>query len=362
MLTRRSFLYRSTVSLLGLSGVARAQAGINGLVQTYMQTYDVPGLSLAYGRGPRIVYAQGYGWSNRRDKTQVSPQSLFRIASCSKSITSAAIYTLVQDGKLRTSDYVFGPRGILTDYSLRSQPDRLQAITVEHLLTHTAGGWGNEAGDPMFHTKENNRNRFLQHTLDSFPLSDPPGTAYAYSNFGYFVLGRVIEQVSGQPYEVYVREHVLTPLGVTDMRLAAKKAADDEVHYYGQGNDDPYAVPIELHDANGGWLATPSDLVHFALGVFSAEDKAGAPALFTAETLAKLTRGSAANPGYASGWGLSPEGDFSHSGGFDGTASFLVHRHDGLAWAILVNTRRAHSRMESDLHKLSWNIASTLTA
>ena len=339
----------------------RGQAGIDVLVHAYMQTYDVPGLSLAYGRGPRILYAKAYGWANRDSREQTSTHSLFRIASLSKAITSAAIFKLVQEGRLRTSDHVFGAKGILSSFALHSQANWLQAITVEHLLTHTAGGWGSSRGDPMFHNQERNRTAFLQHTLDTSPLFNPPGTNYAYSNFGYFVLGRVIEQVSGETYEAFVRRQVLDPLGITDMLLASKRPAASEVHYYGQGSGDPYAVPVDLHDANGGWIATPSDLVRFALGVFSARDKAGAPALFTAATLGQLTHVSAANPGYASGWGISPDGDFSHPGGFDGSASFFVHRHDGLAWAILVNTRRGHSLMEDDLHNLSWNVARTLT-
>jgi len=145
------------------------------------------------------------------------------------------------------------------------------------------------------------------------------------------------------------------------MQLARKSPAEGEVHYYGQGRGDPYAVPVELHDANGGWIATPSDLVRFALGVFSARGaNADVPVLFKPETLRQMTHASVANPRYACGWSVSPGGDCSHSGGFDGTAGFLMHRHDGLAWAVLVNTRRAHSNMEKDLHELSWKIADAL--
>ncbi len=212
----------------------------------------------------------------------------------------------------------------------------------------------------MFHARSRDRSTFLQQTLDFHTLEDPPGKSYAYSNFGYFLLGRVIEKVSGLPYGEYVRQHVQAPLGITDMRLGHNAPAPDEVHYYGHSRDDPYAVPVDLHDANGGWIATPSDLVHFALGVFSADDHAGAPALLKPETLRQLTRASVANPRYACGWSVSPDGNYFHSGGFDGTASYLMHRHDGLAWAVVVNTRRAHSDMEKDLHKLSWDIARAL--
>jgi CubicO group peptidase (beta-lactamase class C family) len=369
VLTRRTFLCNCAASLIGAR--LGAQAGpnalsaallrqIGSLAQAFMDKYDVPALSLAYGRGTRMLVSQAYGLANRESHQQATPQSLFRIASLSKPITSAAVFTLVQAGKLHTSDLVFGPKGILNNLDVHSPS--LQQITIRHLLTHTAGGWGNAEDDPMFRLHDRDRTVFLQHALNRYPLYDSPGTAYAYSNLGYFILGRVIERVSGQPYMPFVQQHVLLPLGLADMQLAARHPAPREVRYYGQGGQNPYDVPIELHDANGGWLATATDLVRFALGVFSAQDHAGAPALFTPETLAQLTRPTAANPHYACGWALSPDGDDTHIGAFPGTASLLMHRHDGLAWALLTNTRRPHSPMDEDLRQLSWAIARSLPA
>jgi CubicO group peptidase (beta-lactamase class C family) len=369
MLTRRAFLCGSAVSLIGVRSSAQAVSTaippavlsqVGTLAQAFMDKYDVPALSLAYGRGTRMLLAQAYGLSSRESHQPATPQSLFRLASLSKPITSAAIFTLVQAGRLHTTDVVFGPKGILNNLDVHSPS--LQQITVRHLLTHTSGGWGNAEDDPMFRLHDRDRTVFLQHALDRYPLYDTPGTAYAYSNLGYFILGRVIERVSGQPYMPYVQQHVLQPLGLNDMQLAARHPAPNEVRYYGQGGQNPYDVPIELHDANGGWLATASDLVRFALGVFSARDNAGAPALFTPETLAQLTRPTPANPHYACGWGVSPDGDYTHPGSFPGTTTLLMHRHDGLAWALLTNTRRPHSPMEEDLRQLSWAIARSLPA
>lgn len=363
--TRRRILQSSLASAWLSVGTGRATATpdsshVDDLVLAYRAAWDVPALSLAYGRGERIVMARAYGLADRHDRRPATPQSRFRIASLSKPITSAGIFTLVEAGSLRTSDRVFGAGGILAGFALRKRGDWLQDITVEHLLTHTAGGWSNQGHDPMFHEADRGHAAIIQHILDKYPIEDAPGKRYAYSNFGYFLLGRVIERISGIPYGEYVRQHVLAPLGITGMRLAKRTAAADEVHYYGQGRGDPYAVPVELHDANGGWIASAADLVHFALGVFSANDKAGAPVLLKPETLNQMTSGSAANPRYACGWSISPNGDASHSGGFDGAASFLMHRHDGLAWAVLVNTRRAHSNMEKDLHDLSGKIAGAM--
>jgi len=368
-MTRRRFMNLSLAASARLGLAWRLERGfssasefrrVDELASEYAAAYDVPGLSLAYGRGDRILFTRAYGKADRHMHEPVTPLSLFRIASITKPFTSAAIFTLVEAGTLRTSDHVFGAAGILSNFTLRSHADWLQAITVEHLLTHTSGGWPNKNFDPMIHVKDRGHTAVIQGTLDSYPMQFAPGRNYAYSNFGYFLLGRVIEKVSGIPYGEYVRQHVQTPLGITDMRLATETPAPGEVHYYGQGRDDPYAFPIAMHDSIGGWIATPTDLVRFALAVFSPEDRAGAPELLKADTLRQMTTASKANPEYACGWDGSAGGDRFHSGGLPGTASFLMHRHDGLAWAVVVNTRREHSKMEKDLHQLSWDIARAL--
>ncbi|MGA2416714.1 MAG: serine hydrolase domain-containing protein [Candidatus Sulfotelmatobacter sp.] len=239
MPTRRSFLRCSLAGSVwfGLRGVyAAATADASAaerLVERYMAAYNVPGLSVCYGRGKQILFVRGYGLAERKGREPVIPQSLFRIASVSKPFTSAAVFTLVESDKLRITDRVFGLGGILNSFVLRRHTDWLQAITVHDLLTHTSGGWSNKEHDPMFHEKQRSPADFIQHTLDTYPVENAPGTRYAYSNFGYFVLGRVIEQVSGTPYGDYVQRHVLAPLAITDMQLAKKKAAPNEVHYYG---------------------------------------------------------------------------------------------------------------------------------
>jgi D-alanyl-D-alanine carboxypeptidase len=234
MLTRRWFLRCSLAGpvCLGLRGGCASawadESAADQRVERYMAAYDVPGLSLCYGRGKQILFVRGYGLADRHGREPITPQSLFRIASLSKPFTSAAIFQLVESGKLRTDDRVFGSAGILKSFALRGHTDWLQAITVRDLLTHTSGGWSNKEHDPMFHEKERSPADLLQRTLDTYPLEYAPSTHYAYSNFGYFVLGRVIEQVSGMAYGDYVRRQVLTPLGITDMQLAMKKAAPME--------------------------------------------------------------------------------------------------------------------------------------
>jgi len=98
-------------------------------------------------------------------------------------------------------------------------------ITVEDLLTHTSGGWSNSKADPMFMNLGMNHAQLIEWTLRSRPLDHSPGQQYAYSNFGYCVLGRVIEKVTGQPYAAFVRNSVLKRCGINDMTIAGNTVA-----------------------------------------------------------------------------------------------------------------------------------------
>src|SRR5690606_19569329 len=112
-----------------------------------------------------------------------------------------------------------------TRYGNKPYDSRLTEITVHHLLRHLSGGWGNDKTDPMFTDPRRNFEELISYTLDSAALKNSPGDAYAYSNFGYCVLGRVIETVTGQPYEKYVMANILKPAGASMMRIGGNTLA-----------------------------------------------------------------------------------------------------------------------------------------
>ena len=118
-------------------------AALDQAMQTVMQQYDVQGGSLAVSYQGRLVFARGYGCANMNSNTPVQPDSLFRFASVSKTFTAIGIMQLVQQGKLSLNATVFGPNGLLSDYTpLPKTPHTpgLSQITVQNLLEHT-GGW-----------------------------------------------------------------------------------------------------------------------------------------------------------------------------------------------------------------------------
>ena len=155
---------------------------------------------------------------------QAQQNSLFRIADLSKPITAVTIFSLIESGKLNLTDKVFGPGAILgTNYGKPPYQTYVADITVDHLLTHTAGGWAADDNDPMLHNNGWDQAKLISSTIANVPLTAQPGTQWIYSNFGYCILGRIIEQVTGQPYASYVQANILAPCGITGMQIAAQQ-------------------------------------------------------------------------------------------------------------------------------------------
>jgi len=336
-------------------------AAMAQLAQAFMQKYAVPGLSIAIGHADKLVYEQAFGWADREAREPVSPQHLFRIASISKPITSVAIFSLIEEGRLGLSDRVFGPGAITgTDYGRPPYGPHIQDITVEHLLTHTAGGWSNHHADPMFMNPGMNHAELIASTLRNRPLDYPPGQHHDYSNFGYCVLGRVIEKITRQPYAKYVHGAVLRRCGINDMAIAGNTLGQRharEVKYYEQG-EDPYGMNVKRMDSHGGWIARPADLVQF----FSHVSGFSSPAnILQPQTIKVMTTAPAANAGYAKGWAIN-KGNWWHNGSLPGTSSIAVRTRSGFCWAAFTNTRRGHSSLGGDLDRLVWAMAREVKA
>jgi CubicO group peptidase (beta-lactamase class C family) len=327
------------------------------LGHAFMEQHDIPALSVAIGRAGRIVYREALGWADLEGHEELTPDHLFRIASVSKPITSATIFSLSEAGRLQPVDRVFGPGAVLgTDFGRPPYHPHVEQITIEHLLTHTGGGWENDEHDPMFAYPQLDQARLIERILRERPLDHVPGQAYAYSNFGYCLLGRVIEKIARQPYEVHVREALLKRCGVNDMTIAGNTLAQrfpGEVKYYDR-DGDPYGMNVARMDSHGGWIARPSEVVQFVMHVdgFAAQRNILKP-----PTIRTMTTPSAANPRYAKGWEVNADGNWWHGGSLPGSATTAARIHSGLCWAAFVNTGGLNSSLGSDLEGLVWDMA-----
>jgi N-acyl-D-amino-acid deacylase len=368
-------------------------------ISDLMRKYEVPGGAVAVLRDGKLIYARGFGYADVENKTPVQPDALFRIASVSKPITSAAIMKLVEDGKLTLDDRAAPFIAHLTPAQGATADPRWEQITIRQLLNHT-GGWDrdrpNGGFDPMFRSgiaaaavnapAPASAETVIRY-MKGMPLDFNPGERFAYSNFGYAILGRVIERLSGMPYEDYVRARVLQPVGAHRTRLGKTRMSDalaGEVKYYwpGMGLNAPLAqsvfpgeglVPVnygafyvEAMDSHGGWVSSTVDLLRFLAGV---DGRANRPDILSPGLVAEMTsNGPALCPGgacyYAGGWRVRPtQGDatWSHGGSLHGTTSILVRSYHNFSWVALFNAR-AGTSFDAELDAALWSALAGVTS
>ncbi|MEV5748187.1 serine hydrolase domain-containing protein [Actinoallomurus sp. NPDC052308] len=356
----------------------KALAGLGGFdatVKSFMQARNIPCGQLAVVRKGKLVLSRGYTWSADASlKTQ--PTSLFRIASISKPVTATAVLRLVQDGKLKLTDRVATLLGLST-----AADPRLKDVTVLRLLQHL-GGWDRAISpDLMFQDLAIAKalgvplpisQADIMRYASGRKLDHAPGTTYAYSNYGFMLLGRIIEKVSGLSYRNYVQSKVLTPGTIERMRLGRTLyRTSGEVPYYstytgttvfdnsGKKVSYPYGgFNLENMDAHGGWLATAMDLTRFA-GIYDGGSILNAASIKTA--FAKPATGVNSDGWYyGCGWMVRPVGSGKintwHDGSLGGTSTLLVRRYDGLTWAVLFDQRQegsapSYSDIDPALHK-----------
>jgi CubicO group peptidase (beta-lactamase class C family) len=170
---------------------------------TRLEKFGFSGAAIASKNG-EIILSKGYGWANREKKIPFTPETVSSIGSITKQFTAAAILKLEMLGKLRVEDSI-------SKYFPNVPADKA-AITLHHLLTHTAGFRGDFGGrddDPIA------RDDLVKLVLAA-PLENKPGERYEYSNEGYSLLGAIVEIASGQPYEKFLREQIFLPAGMKD--------------------------------------------------------------------------------------------------------------------------------------------------
>lgn len=388
--TRRRFLQAGAVALVTPEVYLRARAAevadhpfasFDREMEVFMRARHIPGGALAVVKQRRLVYARGYGWADREKHAVARPDTLFRIASLSKPVTAVAVMKLVEAKRLDLKARAFDLLDLEPVLPQGKSPDpRLRQITVLQLLQHTAGWDRDRSGDPMFRSREIARTvgtippampgAIIRYMLGQ-PLDFDPGARYAYSNFGYCVLGRVIEKVTGKPYEKFVREEMLAHVGIKQMCIgASRQSKEGETHYYtandaeGRSVFDYQKVPapygtfcLESMDAHGGWLASVLDLARFAAALDDPKAspllKAGSLRLLYAPPPAPAWRradGSLEDAYYGCGWMVRPAGqsgqaNYWHSGSLPGTSSLLVRRGDGLSWAVVFNQRSQDAKL-----------------
>jgi N-acyl-D-amino-acid deacylase len=369
-------------------------------ITDFMRRFSIPGGAVAVMHDGRLIYARGFGYADVENRTPVRPDALFRTASVSKPITSAAVMKLVEEGKLKLDDRVAPLVAHLAPARGAAVDPRWEQITIRHLLNHS-GGWDrnrpNGGFDPIdrpaiaaaaVNAPAPASAETLIRYMKGMPLDFAPGEKFAYSNFGYIVLGRVIERVSGMPYSEYVRTRVLQPVGAHRTQQGRSRLRDalaDEVKYYSPEvgiNAPPVpsvfpgegAVPLtyggfhlEAGDASGAWVSSAIDLLRLVGGV---DGRAHRPDILGPALIAEMTgSGPPVCAGGACYWGLGwlvrpTQGDatWTHGGSLPGTTSMLVRSYHNFSWVGLFNARSLTPNSEAELNAALWNALAGVTS
>ena len=288
---------------------------------------DETGCAALVAKDGQVIYTRAFGMANLELNVPMQPDMVFRIGSITKQFTAVAILQLMEQGKLSLQDDI---TKFIPDY-----PTQAYTITIEHLLTHTSGikSYTNLPGY-IENVRTDMKPDELINTFKNQPMEFAPGTKWNYNNSGYFLLGYIIEKVTGKSYPDYIQENFFTPLGMTSTCYGSDtKIIKNRAYGYQQGGDgvanSDYCSMTQPYSA-GSIMSTVGDLFKWHQALYAGK-------LVKKETLEKavteyrLSNGKGSGYGY--GWFLSQlQGSptVEHGGGIFGylTSSVYLPKED----------------------------------
>ena len=296
------------------------------------------GVSVAVVKNGSTLLVKGYGLADLENDVPATAETVYRIGSVTKQFTSAAIMRLMEQGKLALGDTV--------QKFLPNFPTQGNRVTVRHLLNHTSGIKSYTSLGPKWA-----RVMRIDLATDSLvalfanePFDFKPGDAYRYNNSGYFLLGMIIEKLSGKPYGQYLKDEFFTPLGLTSTMYCDQAPL---IKHRAQGYATPpgggflNAEPLSMTQpyAAGSLCSSVKDLVVWTQALSSG--KVVSPASYKLMTTpGTLNDGKPITYGFGLGTGtLGGHPQISHNGGINGFVSELHHYpNDSVITVVLTNT------------------------
>jgi CubicO group peptidase (beta-lactamase class C family) len=322
-------------------------------IPVWIKERDVPGVAIAVVDDKDILWQGVYGFTSRAKDKPVTPRTLFSIQSMSKSFTALAVLMAVQDGLLDldrpVADY-------LPDFTVHSrfEGNPGKQMTLRHLLAHRAG-FTHEA--PVGGNFDSRPNTFAEHILS---ISDtwlryPVGYRYSYSNLGIDLAGWILERTSGVPFARYVRDKVLTPLGMNDSTLeieAVLKSDDRAVGHIAPTMRVAGGIPVEIPMVPAGGVYT--NILDMARYLMFHIDKGrvGGAQLLRKDLVEAMHTVQFPEKGERFGYGLGlasnhfgPEIYLSHGGGGYGFISFMA-MYPGLKLGVVSLTNMEQNAVD----------------
>ena len=310
---------------------------ISALVRDALRDHPAPGISVGVHRDGEVVFAGGFGFADLENEVPATADTVYRVGSVTKQFTAAATMLLVEDGKL---DLSAGLRDYLPGYDTHGF-----TVAVERLLNHTSGIKGyTEMPEFWEQSRLDLGHEAMLELFSAPPFEFEPGDRYQYNNSGYYLLGVLIEDLSGMSYAGFLEERLFEPLGLerthylSNAPLVPGRAEGYEVGEAGGFvNDEPLSMALPY--AAGSLGASVLDLLAWQRAL--ASGIAVSPASYEAMTArGRLVNGDPVHYGY--GLGLSKEhglAKISHGGGINGfRAQLAFYPEADLGIAVLINS------------------------
>lgn len=328
---------------------------VDDRVVAFMEKYNITGASIAVSKNEKMVYAKGYGMADVANSKPVTPNSVLRVASISKMFTGVCILKLVEDGELNLDDKVFGPTGILGDnFGTATLSAQELEITVDHLLHNSFGGWGvASGGDPIDYVPDYDSKQFIEYVLNEWDLTYPIEDTYVYSNTGYWLLARIVEEVSNENFADFSK-NLFSQAGISTLHYTIFTEEDrqpNEVEYYGQDGDEPWVYNIApRRDGGGGVVISAPDL----LRAVCALDKLTARQDVLSPQSVELLRGNGPlAPNWGRGIGFwNEQSIWWTTGSLPATRSWLISKYSGTSLVLILNSRSGNSAFDNDFNQL----------
>lgn len=323
------------VAITGLLVTSLQADSIDNYIERQLKQQNVPGLSLAVVRAGKVQKAKGYGLADVELNAPATENTVYQWASVSKQFTATAIMLLAQDGKLKISDPI--------SKHYPDAPSAWKNVTIRHLLTHTSGIKSYTSLPNFFRTirKDYDPDELIGLVKD-LPLEFEPGEKWDYCNTGYYLLGLIIEKVSGKSYAEFLKERIFAPLKMNTARLnhQFELISNRATGYDNRSNSlwrSEFVSPTQPYAA-GALVGTVLDMAKWDAALYGT-------ALLPTGTLeemwtpVKLADGKTAPYGY--GW---QTGDIrghrfvGHGGGIHGFSTYILRLPDDqLTVIVLMN-------------------------
>ena len=265
-----------------LLDTADLEAFFDGIFPIQFERSDIAGATVLVMKEGHTLLQKGYGYSDWEKKVSVDPvTTAFRLASISKLFTWVSVMQLVEQNKLNLDADV----NSYLDFQIR--PAFGKPVTLRNLMTHTGGF--EEVGRDLLFIDPKNKVALRQFLIDNQPNRlFPPGTVPAYSNYGVGLAGYIVEHVSQQPFEQYVREHIFLPLAMTHSTF--DQPAPGEIvpsQGYRATDKSPVGFEIFLPPPAGGVSSSASDMGHFGQALLNGGELGG-KRILKSETIAAM--------------------------------------------------------------------------